>query len=36
MIVIPLEKAIEMVMNNEIRCNSSVNGILRIARLLGK
>lgn len=35
-IVVPLEKAIEMVMDNEIRCNSSANGILRVARLLGK
>jgi ADP-ribose pyrophosphatase len=35
-IVVPFEKAIEMVMDNEIRCSSSANGILRVARLLGK
>lgn len=35
-IVVPFEKAIEMVMNNEICCNSSVNGILKTARILGK
>ena len=34
-IVVPFEKAIEMVMNNEICCNSSAHGILRVARILG-
>lgn len=33
-IVVPFEKAIEMVMNNEICCNSSAHGILRVARML--
>ena len=32
--VVPFEKAIEMVMNNEICCNSSAHGILRVARML--
>ena len=31
---VPLEKAVDMVMDNEICCNSSANGILRTARLL--
>lgn len=34
-IVIPLSKAVEMVMTNEICCNSSAHGILRVARMLG-
>lgn len=33
-IVVPFEKAIEMVMNNEICCNSSAHGILKVARML--
>ena len=33
--VIPFERAIEMVMTNEIKCNSSAHGILRVARMLG-
>ena len=33
--VIPFEKAIEMVMTNEIKCNSSAHGILKVARILG-
>ena len=33
---VPLKKAVDMVMTNEICCNSSANGILRAARLLGK
>lgn len=32
--VVPVEKAIEMVMNNEIKCNSSAHGILKVARML--
>lgn len=31
---VPLEKAVDMVMSNEICCNSSANAILRAARLL--
>lgn len=34
--IVPLEKAIDMVMTNEICCNSSALGILKAARLLGK
>jgi len=34
-IVVPFEKAIEMVMTNEINCNSSAHGILKVARKLG-
>ena len=34
-IVIPLSEAVEMVMKNEICCNSSAHGILRVARMLG-
>lgn len=34
-IVVPLKRAIEMVMNNEICCNSSAHGILWVARKLG-
>ena len=30
------EKAVAMVMNNEICCNSSAHGILKAARMLGK
>ena len=33
--VVPLAEAVEMVMRNEICCNSSANGILRVARMLG-
>ena len=32
--VVPFEKAIEMVMTNEIKCNSSAHGILKVARIL--
>lgn len=32
--VVPFEKAIEMVMTNEIKCNSSAHGILKVARML--
>lgn len=35
-LVIPLEKAVEMVMRNEICCNSSAHGILWAARKLGR
>ena len=35
LIIVPLEKAVNMVMNNEIRCNSSAHGILRAARIMG-
>lgn len=34
-IVVPLQKAIEMVMDNVICCNSSAHGILQVARMLG-
>ena len=34
-IVIPLAQAVEMVMKNEICCNSSAHGILQVARMLG-
>lgn len=34
-LVVPLSKAVEMVMENKICCNSSAHGILRVARLLG-
>ena len=33
--VIPLQKAIDMIMTNEICCNSSAHGILKAARILG-
>ena len=35
-LVVPLEKAVEMVMRNEICCNSSAHGILWAARKLGR
>ncbi|MDY3224383.1 MAG: NUDIX hydrolase [Candidatus Faecousia sp.] len=35
-LLVPLEQAVEMVMTNEICCNSSAHGILRVARMLGK
>jgi len=35
LVIVPLEKAVDMVMNNEIRCNSSAHGILRAARIMG-
>ncbi|AFK59564.1 NUDIX hydrolase [Enterococcus faecium] len=35
-VIVPFEKAIEMVMRNEIKCNSSAHGILRAARKVGK
>ena len=34
-LVMPLRKAVDLVMNNEICCNSSAHGILRVTRLLG-
>lgn len=34
-LVVPLKRAVEMVMNNEICCNSSAHGILWTARKLG-
>ena len=34
-IVIPIAQAVEMVMKNEICCNSSAHGILQVARMLG-
>ena len=34
LMVILLHEAVEMVMNNEICCNSSAHGILRVARML--
>lgn len=33
-LLVPLEQAVEMVMTNEICCNSSAHGILRVARML--
>ena len=33
-LVIPLQQSIDMVTNNEIKCNSSAHGILRAARML--
>lgn len=35
LIILPLEKAVDMVMKNEICCNSSAHGILRVARMIG-
>ena len=35
LMVVPLERALDMVMNNEIRCNSSAHGILRAAKMIG-
>ncbi len=35
-VVVPFQEALEMVMRNEICCNSSAHGILRVARMLGK
>lgn len=35
-LLLPLEQAVQMVMTNEICCNSSAHGILRVARMLGK
>jgi hypothetical protein len=35
LIVVPLERAVDMVMNNEIHCNSSAHAILRAARIIG-
>lgn len=34
-LLVPLKQAVDMVMNNEICCNSSAHGILRVARMLG-
>ena len=34
-LVVPLKQAVDMVMNNEICCNSSAHGILKVGRLLG-
>lgn len=33
---VPLERAVEMVMTNEICCSTSAHGILRAARMLGR
>lgn len=33
--LVPLQQAVDMVMRNEICCNSSAHGILRAARMLG-
>ena len=35
LIIVHLEKAVDMVMKNEIRCNSSAHGIHRAARMIG-
>ena len=34
-LVVPMTEAIEMVIRNEIKCNSSAHGILRAARMMG-
>ncbi|MGN0706779.1 MAG: NUDIX hydrolase [Faecalibacterium sp.] len=34
-VVMPLTQAVDMVMQNQICCNSSAHGILRVARMLG-
>ena len=34
-LLMPLGQAVDMVMNNEICCNSSAHGILRVVRLCG-
>lgn len=34
-LLVPLRQAVDMVMNNEICCNSSAHGILRVARMRG-
>ena len=34
-LIVPLKEAVEMVMRNEICCNSSAHGILWAARKLG-
>lgn len=34
-LLMPLEQAVDMVMSNEICCNSSAHGILRVARMFG-
>ena len=34
-LVVPLKQAVNMVMRNEICCNSSAHGILKVARMLG-
>ena len=34
-LVVPMTEAIEMVMRNEIKCNSSAHGILKAARMMG-
>ena len=34
-LVVPMKSAIDMVMKNEIKCNSSAHGILRAARMRG-
>lgn len=34
-LVVPLKQAVDMVIDNEICCNSSAHGILKVARLLG-
>lgn len=33
-VVVPFEKAVEMIMANEIKCNSSAHGILKVAIML--
>ena len=35
LIIVPLEKAVDMVLKSKIRCNSSAHGILRAARMIG-
>ena len=33
-IIMPMKRAVDMVMSNEIKCNSSAHGILRAAKML--
>ena len=35
-LVVPLKDAVEMVMSNEICCNSTAHGILKVARMLNQ
>lgn len=35
-LVVPFDEAVELVMTNQIKCNSSAHGILRAAMLLGR
>ena len=35
LIIVPIETAVDMIMNNKIHCNTSAHGILRVARMIG-